>query len=50
MNSEGASHPTPLGNRIRLAFSRPSKPTDNAHIEAFNSLLRRECLSATLVH
>lgn len=32
-------------NRVQLDFSRPGKPTDNAHIEAFNSVLRRECLS-----
>jgi putative transposase len=32
-------------NRVELDFSRPGKPTDNAHIEAFNSVLRRECLS-----
>ena len=32
-------------NRVRLDFSRPGKPTDNAHIEAFNGSLRRECLS-----
>ena len=32
-------------NRVRLDFSRPGKPTSNAHIEAFNSVLRRECLS-----
>jgi len=32
-------------NRVTLAFSRPGKPTDNAHVEAFNSVLRRECLS-----
>jgi len=32
-------------NRVRLNFSRPGKPTDNAFAEAFNSLLRRECLS-----
>lgn len=32
-------------NHVRLDFSRPGKPTDNAHIEAFNSILRRECLS-----
>lgn len=32
-------------NRVRLDFSRPGKPTDNAHVEAFNSVLRRECLS-----
>jgi putative transposase len=33
------------GNRVRLDFSRPGKPTDSAHIEAFNVSLRRECLS-----
>jgi putative transposase len=32
-------------NRVQLDFSRPGKPTDNAHIEAFNASLRRECLS-----
>ena len=32
-------------NRVKLDFSRPGKPTDNAHVEAFNSVLRRECLS-----
>ena len=32
-------------NQVRLDFRRPGKPTDNAHIEAFNSVLRRECLS-----
>ena len=32
-------------NRVKLDFSRPGRPTDNAHIEAFNSVLRRECLS-----
>jgi putative transposase len=32
-------------NRVRLDLSRPGKPTDNAFAEAFNSVLRRECLS-----
>jgi len=32
-------------NKVRLDFSRPGKPTDNAFIESFNSSLRRECLS-----
>jgi putative transposase len=32
-------------NHVKLDFSRPGKPTDNAHIEAFNASLRRECLS-----
>lgn len=31
---------------VTLDFSRPGKPTDNAFIEAFNSKLRQECLSA----
>ena len=29
-----------------LDFSRPSKPTDNAFIEAFNGRFRAECLNA----
>jgi putative transposase len=32
-------------NRVKLDFSRPGKPTDNAHIEAFDGSFRRECLS-----
>jgi putative transposase len=32
-------------NQVKLDFSRRGKPGDNAHIEAFNSLVRRECLS-----
>jgi putative transposase len=32
-------------NKVQLDFSRPGKPTDNAHIESFNATLRRECLS-----
>jgi len=30
---------------VTLDFSRPGKPTDNAFIEAFNSLFRAECLN-----
>ena len=30
---------------VRLDFSRPGKPTDNAFIEAFNGRLRAECLN-----
>jgi len=33
------------GHGVELAFSRPGKPTDNAHIEAFNGRLRQECLN-----
>jgi putative transposase len=32
-------------NQVGLAFSRPGKPGDNARNEAFNGLVRRECLS-----
>jgi len=32
-------------NRVRLDFSRPGKPMDNGHVEAFNGSLRREFLS-----
>lgn len=32
-------------NQVRLDFSRPGKPTDNALIESFNASVRRECLS-----
>jgi hypothetical protein len=32
-------------NRVKLDFSRPGKPTDDAHVEAFNPVRRRECLS-----
>jgi len=29
---------------VNLQFSRPGKPTDNAHIESFNGSFRNECL------
>ncbi len=32
-------------NGVRLDFSRPGKPTDNAHIESFHNAVRRECLT-----
>jgi putative transposase len=32
-------------NNIRLEFSRPGKPVDNAFIESFNGSLRDECLN-----
>ena len=31
---------------LRLGFSRPGKPTDDAHVESFNSRLCAKCLSA----
>jgi len=33
-------------NGVRIDFSRPGKPTDDAHVETFNGTLRRECLNA----
>jgi putative transposase len=32
-------------NQVRLDFSRPGKPTDNASIESFHNSFRRECLT-----
>lgn len=32
-------------NRVKLDFSRPGKPTDNAFIESFNGKCRQECLN-----
>lgn len=32
-------------NGVKLDFSRPGKPTDNAYIESFNGKLRSECLN-----
>ena len=32
-------------NKVTIQFSRPGKPTDNAHIESFNGSLRDECLN-----
>jgi len=32
-------------NRVKLDFSRPGKPTDNALIESFNGRFRQECLN-----
>jgi putative transposase len=32
-------------NSVKLDFSRPGKPTDNAFIESFNGRLRQECLN-----
>lgn len=32
-------------NKVRLDFSRPGKPTDNAFIESFNSSFTSKCLS-----
>jgi putative transposase len=30
---------------VKLCFSRPGKPTDNAFVESFNGRLREECLN-----
>jgi putative transposase len=34
-------------NGVKLDFSRPGKPTDNAFIESFNGKFRQECLNQT---
>jgi putative transposase len=31
---------------VKIDFSRPGKPTDNAYVESFNGTLRSECLDA----
>ena len=31
---------------VRIDYSRPGKPTDNAFIESFNGTFRDECLNA----
>jgi len=31
-------------NGVKIDFSRPGKPTDNAFVESFNRTFRRECL------
>jgi putative transposase len=33
-------------NRVKIDFSRPGKPTDNAFVESFNGAFRAECLDA----
>jgi transposase InsO family protein len=33
-------------NGIKIDFSRPRKPTDNAFVESFNGTFRAECLNA----
>lgn len=33
-------------NQVRIDFSRPGKPTDNAYVESFNGTFRDECLNA----
>lgn len=35
-------------NGVKLFFIRPGKPTENGHIESFNSKLRDECLNVHL--
>jgi putative transposase len=31
---------------VKIEFSRPGKPTDNAFVESFNGTFRDECLNA----
>jgi putative transposase len=33
-------------HQVKIDFSRPGKPTDNAYVESFNGTLRAECLDA----
>ena len=33
-------------NQVKIDFSRPGKPADNAYVESFNGTLRAECLDA----
>jgi putative transposase len=33
-------------HQVKIDFSRPGKPTDNAYVESFNGTLRAECLNA----
>jgi len=33
-------------NGVKIDFSRPGKPTDNAFVESFNGTFRAECLNA----
>jgi transposase InsO family protein len=33
-------------NGMKIDFSRPGKPTDNAYVESFNGTFRAECLNA----
>jgi putative transposase len=35
---------------VKLVFSRPGKPVDNAFVESFNGRLRDECLNANWFH
>ncbi len=32
-------------NGVKIDFSRPGKPTDNAFVESFNGTFRSECLN-----
>jgi putative transposase len=44
--SSQAMAPWAHQNRVRIAFSRPGKPTDNAFVESFNGMFRADCLDA----
>ena len=33
-------------NQVKIDFSRPGKPTDNADVESFNGRFRDECLNS----
>jgi putative transposase len=41
-----AMDPGAYQNGMKIDFSRPGKPTDNAFVESFNGTFRAECLNA----
>ena len=50
-NGSGSEFPSQIldlwayQHQVKLDFSRPGKPTDNAYLDSFNGTLRRECLN-----
>ncbi len=40
-----ALHAWAYRNDVKLEFSRPGNPTDNAYVESFNGHFREECLN-----
>jgi len=39
-----------LSHEVKIDFSRPGKPTDNAFVQSLNGTLRAECLDAHWFH
>ena len=52
MGSDGAEFASQMmdlweyQSRVKIDFSRPGKPTDNAPVESFDGTFRAECLEA----